>query len=121
MTLLITVFAAIISTAVWYAHAPESKMRVGMLCWMYWGASLMWLADAIFEYVEDSEAYFNPAPLDMLNDTYLGFSVLALGGVIWIITLLVKDPRGAVAKTMSARIAAKAQTKAEEPTLVKAN
>ena len=69
MTLLITVFAAVISTVIWYKNAPKSDMRIGVLCWMYWGASLMWLVDAIVEYIEVGAEYFNPGPLDMLNDT----------------------------------------------------
>lgn len=99
MTLLTTVFAAIISTIVWYMNAPESKMKVGTLCLMYWGASLMWLVDAIFEYAELKAAYFTPAPADMLNDLFLGLSVVALGLVIWLVVLLIKDPKGVI-KTM---------------------
>ena len=49
MTLLVTVIAAVIVTAIWYKTAPKSQMQLGVLCWMYWGASLMWLVDAIFE------------------------------------------------------------------------
>ena len=94
MTLLITVFAAVICTALWYKNAPESKMQLGVLCWMYWGASIMWLVDAIFEYRELGSEYFAPAPGDMLNDLFLGLSVVALGLIIWIIVLLVKDPKG---------------------------
>ena len=37
MTLLTTVFAAIIATVVWYKGAPQSEMKVGTLCWMYCG------------------------------------------------------------------------------------
>lgn len=37
---------------------------------------------------------FNPEPLDMLNDAYLGLFVVALGGMIWAVYLIVKDPRG---------------------------
>ena len=48
MTLLVSVFAAIICTAIWYKTAPKSEMKVGLLCWLFWGASLMWLVDAIF-------------------------------------------------------------------------
>ena len=96
MTLLMTVFAAVISTALWYKTAPNSKMMLGPLCWMYWGASLMWLIDTFFEYAELGAAYFTPAPLDLLNDFYLGLSVVALGLVIWIVLLLVKDPKGVV-------------------------
>lgn len=94
MTLLVTVFAAVVCTAIWYKNAPESKMQLGILCWLYWGASLMWLVDAVFEYAELKAEYFTPAPADMLNDLFLGLSVVALGLVIWIVVLLIKDPRG---------------------------
>ena len=32
----------------------------------------------------------------MLNDAFLGFSVVALALIIWIVIVLVKDPRGTV-------------------------
>lgn len=96
MTLLTTVFAAIICTIIWYKGASKSEMKVGPLCWMYWGASLMWLIDAIFAYAELGAEYFTPAPVDMLNDFYLGLSVVALGLIIWLVILLVKDPKGVV-------------------------
>lgn len=96
MTLLTTLFAAVIATVVWYKTAPKSEMKIGVLCWLYWGASLMWLVDAIFEYAELQAEYFTPAPADMLNDFFLGLSVVALGLVIWIVVLLVKDPKGVV-------------------------
>lgn len=96
MTLLTTAFAAIISTVVWYKGAPKSEMKVGILCWLYWGASLMWFVDAIFEYAELGADYFVPAPADMLNDFYLGLSVVALGMIIWLVILLVKDPKGVI-------------------------
>lgn len=96
MTLLTTVFAAMICTVIWYKGYPKNEMKVGTLCWMYWGASLMWLVDAIFEYAELGADYFTPAPLDMLNDLYLGLSAVALGLMIWLVILLVKDPKGVV-------------------------
>ena len=91
MTLLITVFAAIVSTLVWYFKA-DSKIRLGVLCLMYWGASLMWLVDDVVEFLEIGAEYFTPAPVDMLNDAYLGLSVVALGLIIWLVLLLIKDP-----------------------------
>ena len=96
MTLLTTVFAAIICTIIWYKKLPDTSMKLGTLSLMYWGASFMWLIDAVFEYAEVRDEYFNPAPLDMLNDFYLGLSVVALGLIIWIAILIIKDPKGVV-------------------------
>ncbi len=96
MTLLITVFAAIFSTIVWYQTSSREEMKLGLLCLMFWGASIMWFVDAIFEYAELHEEYFTPAPKDMLNDAYLGLSVVALGLVIWLVVLLFKDPKGVI-------------------------
>jgi hypothetical protein len=96
MTLLITVFAAVISTAVWYKSETARELKIGLLCWMFWGASVMWLVDAVFEYAELKAEYFAPAPGDLLNDLYLGLSVIALAMIIWIAVLLIKDPKGVV-------------------------
>lgn len=100
MTLLTTVFAAVICTVIWYKNAPKNEMKVGILCWLYWGAALMWLVDAIFEYAEFGAEYFTPAPEEMLNDFYLGLSAVALGLVIWLIIVLVKDPKGVIRETL---------------------
>ncbi len=96
MTLLLTVFAAAVCTAVWYKNAEKNELRIDVLCWMYWGASIMWFVDAIFEYAELGSDFFTPDISDMLNDTYLGLSVIALGLVIWTVVLLIKDPKGVV-------------------------
>ena len=96
MTLLICVFAAIIATLKWYRDMPEGKMKLGILCWLYWGASIMWLVDAIFEYAELHAEYFAPTAADMLNDAFLGLSVVALGLIIWLVRLLILDPQGIV-------------------------
>ncbi|SCW65903.1 hypothetical protein SAMN02910456_02436 [Ruminococcaceae bacterium YRB3002] len=93
MTLLITVFAAVASTVVWY-FKNNGKYSLGSLCLMYWGASIMWFVDAIFEYAELGAEFFTPASSDMLNDAFLGVSVVALGLVIWLVMLIVKDPDG---------------------------
>ncbi|MBO4426739.1 MAG: hypothetical protein J5776_07000 [Clostridiales bacterium] len=99
MTLLITFFAAIISTVVWYNSKTDRKL--GSLVLMYWGASLMWLVDAVVEYIEVGAEFFTPAAEDMINDAFLGVSVVALGMFIWLVILLIKDPSGKV-KTMLA-------------------
>ncbi|MBO6284130.1 MAG: hypothetical protein J6M63_09415 [Pseudobutyrivibrio sp.] len=100
MTLLITVVAAVITTALWY-NRKNNDMQLHVLMFMFWGASLMWLVDAIFEYAELRAEYFTPALDDMINDTFLGFSVVALALVIWIVFVLIKDPKGVVRKSLS--------------------
>ncbi|MBR5357072.1 MAG: hypothetical protein IK121_09160 [Lachnospiraceae bacterium] len=95
MTLLITVFAAVIATVKWSTRKDDS-MKLGILLFMYWGASLMWFVDAIFEYVELGAEYFTPALEDVLNDAFLGLCVVALGLIIWVVRLLITDPKGSV-------------------------
>lgn len=95
MCLLITVFAAVIATVKWY-NRKDDNMKLGMLVFMFWGASIMWLVDAIFEFAELGAEYFTPALEDMINDTFLGLSVVALALVIWVVRLLISDPKGSV-------------------------
>ena len=90
MTLLIAVTAAVISTVIWYTKG--NAYRVSTLCWMFWGASLMWLVDSVVGYLEDGADFFVPSASDMLNDAFLGVSVVALALVVWIVYMLVKDP-----------------------------
>ena len=93
MTLLLCTFAAIASTLVWYLVPARRELRLGLLPLMFWGASLMWLVDAVMEYVELEADYFLPSAADMLNDAFLGVSVIAFGLVIWLVALLLRDPR----------------------------
>jgi hypothetical protein len=96
MTLLITIFAAIISTILWYRNAPNDTLKISTLCYLYWGASLMWLVDAVAEYLEQGAEFFEPSAADMINDAFLGTSVVALGLVFWVVTLLICDPKGVI-------------------------
>ncbi len=103
MTLLTTVFAAVITTIIWYNNDNRKGLKLGLLTLMYWGASIMWTVDAIFEYAELKAEYFTPAPIDMLNDFFLGLSVVALGLIIWIVAFLISDPKGVVRKTIAGK------------------
>ncbi|MBR0483765.1 MAG: hypothetical protein IJJ69_03185 [Oscillospiraceae bacterium] len=100
MTLLIVLISAVICTFLWYTKG--NACRISTLCWMFWGASLMWLVDAFAEYAELHEEYFTPSAEDMLNDTFLGCSVVVFALVIWIIDLLLHDPKGIFRKKKSA-------------------
>ncbi len=100
MTLLVTIFAAIFVTIKWYTR-KDNDMKLEMLIFMYWGAALMWMIDAVFEFVELKSEFFSPAPMDMLNDAFLGLSVIALGLVVWMIRLLITDPKGVIRKSLT--------------------
>lgn len=100
MTLLITIIAAVVTTVIWYTSSKARELKVGTLCLMFWGAGLMWFVDAIFEYAELGAKYFTPAVSDMINDSFLGLSVVALALIIWIVILLVKDPKHVVREQM---------------------
>jgi hypothetical protein len=51
--------------------------------------------------MEDGADFFCPAAVDMLNDFYLGLSVVALGMIIWLIVLFVKDPEGKIKASLT--------------------
>ncbi|MBQ4257008.1 MAG: hypothetical protein II714_05075 [Oscillospiraceae bacterium] len=97
MTLLITVIAAVAATVVWYLNSDKGY-ALEKLCLMYWGASLMWLCDAVAEYIELGSEYFSPSSEDMLNDAFLGICAVTLGMVIWLIILIIKDPKRVFAR-----------------------
>ena len=102
MTLLITAIAAVITTFIWYRkNDPSLKLHLPMF--MFWGASLMWLVDALFEYAELRGDYFTPSVQDMVNDSFLGLSVVALTLVIWVTWLLISDPKGVIKEKLSNR------------------
>ncbi|MCR5420482.1 MAG: hypothetical protein K6E98_05725 [Lachnospiraceae bacterium] len=99
MTLLITVFAAIIVSVKWYFREDDSH-KLGILMFLYWGASLMWFVDAVFEYSELKAQYFTPPIEDMINDAFLGLSAVALGLIIWLVRLFILDPKGKIKQSL---------------------
>lgn len=85
MCLLLTLLAAVISTIV-YVKAPNNLYKVSTLCFLYWGASLMWLVDSFF-CIAEGESFLNLS----LNDAQLGFTVVLCGVGAWAIILLLHN------------------------------
>ena len=96
MCLILTAVAAVVSTAIWYASEKMRDMKISVLCWLFWGAAIMWLVDLVFEYAEEGAKVFEPEFADVLNDSLLGLAVITIALVIWIAVLLVRDPKGVV-------------------------
>jgi peptidoglycan biosynthesis protein MviN/MurJ (putative lipid II flippase) len=90
MFLILTALAAIFTTLIWYANAPEDKYKVGLLSLFYWGATLMWFVDHVMAYLMEGGEFFELN----LDATMLGVLVIVLGLVVWEIVLLISDPRG---------------------------
>lgn len=93
MTLVITFLAAAITTAIWYASAPNSNMRFGTLALMYWGAALMWCVDGINGLIEGEGFIEIVDTAAMIDDAILGLVVVAVGLAAWAIYLVAKDPK----------------------------
>jgi peptidoglycan biosynthesis protein MviN/MurJ (putative lipid II flippase) len=92
MFLILTALAAVIATVVWYANAPEDKYKVGMLSLFFWGATLMWLIDHLMAYLAEGGEFFELN----LDATMLGISVILLALIVWMLILVISDPKGAL-------------------------
>ena len=56
---------------------------------------------ALFEIsLQIRDGLLPPDPADLLNDAFLGLSVIALAMVVWLAILLIKDPKGTVKKAL---------------------
>jgi hypothetical protein len=92
MWLILTASAAIITTAIWYVKAPEDKYKLGLLSLIFWGATIMWLVDHVMAYLTEGGEFFEVN----LDATLLGVSVIMLALFVWLIVLLVSDPKGVI-------------------------
>lgn len=88
MCLIITLFAAVIATIVWYLQLPNHFHKISTLVLMYWGAALMWIVDGFFCLIK-AEPFLDFS----INDTLLGFTVVISGLLAWGIILMVKSVR----------------------------
>jgi hypothetical protein len=90
MTLLITLAAAIVVTAIRFAN-PEAaiKHKLGLLALFYWGASTMWCVDG-FASLAEGEAFIEISDrAAMADDALLGMWVVLLGLAAWCVCKLV--------------------------------
>ena len=84
-----TSLAAIITTVIWYVKAPEDKYKLGLLSLIFWGATIMWFVDHVMAYLTEGGEFFEIN----LDAILLGLSVIILALLVWMIVLLVSDPR----------------------------
>lgn len=84
MCLILTLIAALISSALWYKKDRDNAYKLGTLALMFWGAGLMWLVDSIFA-VFAGEAFFDLST----DDAKLGALIIACGVAMWALLLAV--------------------------------
>ena len=96
MWLIMTELAAIITTVIWYVKTPEDKYKLGFLSLFFWGATIMWLIDHVMAFLSEGGEFFEIN----LDATLLGVSVIVLALFVWLIVLLVSDPKGALKRVL---------------------
>ncbi len=96
MWLILTALAAITATVIWYVKAPQDKYKLGMLSLTFWGATIMWLVDHVMAYLTEGGEFFEAGP----DATLLGVSVIVLALFVWVIVLLVSDPKGVLRQVL---------------------
>ena len=82
MHLLLSVFATEWSFSR-FLRDKEKRYAYHIPCLFFLAASLMWLVDSVYEYLEKGTEIFTPAIQDLIQDGFLGLSVIALGILIW--------------------------------------
>ena len=82
MHLLLSVFATEWSFSR-FLRDKNKEYAYHIPCLLFLSASQMWLEDSIFEYLEKGTEIFTPKLQDLVQDGFLGLSVIALGILIW--------------------------------------
>lgn len=96
MWLILTALAAIVTTILWYVNATEDKYKMGLLSLFFWGATIMWFVDHVMAYVSEGGTFFEIN----LDATLLGVSVIILAVIVWLLVLLISDPKGVLKRVL---------------------
>jgi hypothetical protein len=94
MWLLILLFSATISTALWYSKAEDDRYMLKFLSLIFWGASVMVFIDHLISYITEGGKFIEVT----IESTILGFVLVITALIIWEIALLVKDPKQVIRK-----------------------
>jgi hypothetical protein len=96
MWLILTALAAVVSTVIWYVRSPGDKYKLGLLSLMFWGATIMWLVDYITGFTTEGNTFFEISA----DAAMLGIAVIVLALVVWVIVLMISDPKGVFKKNL---------------------
>ena len=88
MCLIITAVAAEISTLIWYLNDNRKELKLAMLMYMFFGATIMWLIDG-FYCLAEGEAFLDLSA----DDAALGAVVVICAVAVWLVALIVSGAR----------------------------
>jgi len=95
MWLIIVSYLAVLSTILWYVNAENDKLLLKYLALISWGASIMIFIDHLYGYLTGNGEFLDVS----IDSTILGFALTLFIMMIWMVILLVKDPKRVWRKT----------------------
>jgi len=87
--LIILAYSAVIATILWYSRAERDVYMFKVLSLILWGAAVMVFVDHVIGYLSEGGDFIEITP----DAVVLGFIMLLTALIIWMATLLIKDPR----------------------------
>lgn len=99
MYFIITALAAIVATVFWL-KISEDKYKLSRLCFIYWGATLMWFVDHVIAFLLEGGSFFEIT----LDATLLGITVVLCGLLAWGVLIFLKGNKGVINKILHLKI-----------------
>lgn len=93
MTFIIIFISFLISFYIWYKRMPNISYNENLLVVLLFIASFIWLINTIYDLIKDGMGVFTINLQSFLYDVFLGFLVILIALVIWIISIIVDDKK----------------------------
>lgn len=93
MTFIIIFISFLISFYIWYKKMPNINYNENLLVVLLFIASFVWLINIIYDFIKDGIGVFTINLESFLYDVFLGFLVILIALVIWIISIIVDDKK----------------------------
>ncbi|RLF48668.1 MAG: hypothetical protein DRN20_04070 [Thermoplasmata archaeon] len=95
MWLVILAFTTAVVTALWYAG--DDKYKLGTLCLILWGATIMVFVDHLLGYLIEGGEFLEVSA----DAALLGVVLVTVALLIWEFYLIVKDPKSRLKKILA--------------------
>ena len=89
MWLLILAYTAVLATILWYRSAGNDIYMFKYLALIAWGATIMFFIDHVYGYLTEGGEFIETS----IDALLLGFVLQLSTLIMWLLILLVKDPK----------------------------